>query len=182
MRHDPPTSRSPPPRTVRRGAGTVHPDLRLPSHWAKLADPEHYFRFRADRLVVLDEIRRAAGFFEVLGTLSTNVAAGVVSHSRFRLPGPASIDLLRQSSGILIGRIAIHEPAPPRLEESAGDFAPLLDHARSRAGHATECGVALQARWCELKSLRGRFGEFRCGKLRLSAGLGPRLEIGRAHV
>lgn len=88
-------------------------DLELPSHMARLADPELYLGSRADSLVVLDEIQRLPDIFPVLRALvDTDRRPG-----RFLLLGSASPDLLRQSSETLAGRIRYVELGPLTLDE-----------------------------------------------------------------
>jgi len=94
------------------GAAAVYLDLELPSHRAKLSDPELYFSSQEDRLVVLDEIQRVPGLFEVLrGVIDERRRQGR-RHRQFLLLGSASIDLLQQSSETLAGRIAYSELTP----------------------------------------------------------------------
>ena len=101
------------------GAAAVYLDLELPSHRAKLSDPELYFSSQEDRLVVLDEIQRMPGLFEVLrGVIDERRRQGR-RHRQFLLLGSASIDLLQQSSETLAGRIAYSELTPLLAEEVA---------------------------------------------------------------
>ena len=101
------------------GAAAVYLDLELPSHRAKLSDPELYFSSQEHRLVVLDEIQRVPGLFEVLrGVIDERRRQGR-RHRQFLLLGSASIDLLQQSSETLAGRIAYSELTPLLAEEVA---------------------------------------------------------------
>ena len=101
------------------GAAAVYLDLELPSHRAKLSDPELYFSSQEDRLVVLDEIQRVPGLFEVLrGVIDERRRQGR-RHQQFLLLGSASIALLQQSSETLAGRIAYSELTPLLAEEVA---------------------------------------------------------------
>ena len=101
------------------GAAAVYLDLELPSHRAKLSDPELYFSSQEDRLVVLDEIQRVPGLFEVLrGVIDERRRQGR-RHRQFLLLGSASIDLLQQSSETLAGRVAYSELTPLLAEEVA---------------------------------------------------------------
>ena len=101
------------------GAAAVYLDLELPSHRAKLSDPELYFSSQEDRLVVLDEIQRVPGLFEVLrGVIDERRRQGR-RHQQFLLLGSASIALLQQSSETLAGRIAYSELTPLLVEEVA---------------------------------------------------------------
>ena len=87
-------------------------DLESPADLAKLDDAVGYLRSRSDRLVILDEVHRAPGLFGMLrGVIDKRVLAGE-STGQFLLLGSASIDLLKQASESLAGRIAMLELAP----------------------------------------------------------------------
>jgi hypothetical protein len=87
-------------------------DLENPVDLAKLSDAPAYLRSRDHRLLVLDEVQRAPELFRVLrGVIDERVLAGRPS-GHFLLLGSASIDLLKQSSESLAGRIAYLELAP----------------------------------------------------------------------
>ncbi len=88
-------------------------DLELPSHVARLADPELYLGRYSGALVVLDEIQRVPELFPVLRALvDADRRPG-----RFLLLGSASPDLLRRSVETLAGRIRYLELAPFTLDE-----------------------------------------------------------------
>ncbi len=94
------------------GAPPDYLDLENPADLAKLDDTVGYLRSRSDRLVILDEVHRAPGLFGVLrGVIDERVLAGE-SAGPFLLLGSASIDLLKQASESLTGRIAMLELAP----------------------------------------------------------------------
>ena len=95
-----------------RGRATVYLDLEMPSDLARLADPEHYLASQEGALVILDEIHRLPGLFQVLRGLIDRDRAKGRRAGRFLLLGSASIDLLRQSSETLAGRIAYAELSP----------------------------------------------------------------------
>jgi uncharacterized protein len=101
------------------GDKAVYLDLELPSHRARLSDPEHYFSAQEDRLVVLDEIQRVPGLFEVLRGVIDGRRRKGRRHHQFLLLGSASIDLLKQTSETLAGRIAYLELPPLLVEEVA---------------------------------------------------------------
>lgn len=92
--------RTPPP---------LYLDLEQPEDRARLADPALFLRSYADRLVVLDEVQRAPGLFEVLRGLIDGRRRAGNRHGHFLLLGSASLDLLRQSAESLAGRIAYVE-------------------------------------------------------------------------
>lgn len=94
------------------GTSVEYLDLENPADLAKLDDPGAYLRGRHDRLVVVDEVQRLPGLFDVLrGIIDDRVLAGA-SVGQFLLLGSASIDMLRQSSETLAGRVAYLELGP----------------------------------------------------------------------
>ena len=97
----------------------VYLDLENPADLEKLADARGYLGAQAGRLTVIDEVQRAPGIFQVLrGLIDERVRAGEpVGH--FLLLGSASIELLRQSSESLAGRIAYMELGPFDVREVA---------------------------------------------------------------
>jgi len=108
-------------QTIAQGAaGAARPDyldMENPADQAKLEDAGAYLRARADRLVVIDEVQRAPGLFQVLrGIIDENIRAGR-EVGQFLLLGSASIDLLKQSSESLAGRIAYLELGPVDVTE-----------------------------------------------------------------
>ncbi len=79
---------------------------------AKLSDPELYLSQHAGKLVILDEIQRTPELFRTLrGLIDTGRRRGQGT-GRFLVLGSASIDLLKQSSETLAGRIRYLELAP----------------------------------------------------------------------
>ena len=82
-------------------------DLESPADRAKLQEPELFLGRHSDRLLILDEVQRLPGLFEVLrGVIDANRLAGR-RNGQFLLLGSASVDLIRQSSESLAGRIEI---------------------------------------------------------------------------
>lgn len=91
---------------------SIYLDLEAPSDLAKLAEPELYLSAHEDKLVILDEVQRAPDLFKVLrGLIDAGRRRGRRS-GRFLLLGSASIELLKQSSETLAGRIATFELTP----------------------------------------------------------------------
>lgn len=81
-------------------------DLQSPTDVAKLSEPELYLESHTDRTVILDEIQRMPEFFSILrGVIDKRKRAGQRA-GQFIILGSASLDLLRQSSETLAGRIA----------------------------------------------------------------------------
>lgn len=84
-------------------------DLESPADKAKLAEPELYLSRHADKLVILDEIQREPDLFQTLrGIIDKGRRTGRRT-GRFLLLGSASLDLIRQSSESLAGRISYAE-------------------------------------------------------------------------
>lgn len=95
---------------------SVYLDLESEADQAKLAEPELYLSRHADKLVILDEIQRAPKIFRALRGLidagRRDAASRDEGNGRFLVLGSASIDLLRQSSETLAGRIRYLDLAP----------------------------------------------------------------------
>jgi hypothetical protein len=87
-------------------------DLENPADLEKLADARGYLGAQRGRLTVIDEVHRAPSLFQVLRGLIDERIQGGEPAGQFLLLGSASIDLLRQSSESLAGRIAYLELAP----------------------------------------------------------------------
>jgi len=92
-------------------------DLESPEDLLKLSDPTAFLSTHFDKLVILDEIQRAPDLFSVLrGLIDKNRQAGRRG-GQFLLLGSASMDLLRQPSESLAGRISYTEMTGPNLME-----------------------------------------------------------------
>ncbi|GHC78483.1 ATPase [Pseudorhodoferax aquiterrae] len=99
--------------------GAVYLDLERPADRLRLEDADAYLRAQQGRLVVVDEIHRAPGIFEVLrGIVDERRQAGLRS-GQFLLLGSAALDLMRQSSETLAGRVAYVDMAPVDTAEAA---------------------------------------------------------------
>ncbi|HEX6781003.1 MAG TPA: ATP-binding protein [Solirubrobacterales bacterium] len=106
-------------------------DLESETDRAKLAEPELYFDDHADELLILDEIQRLPGLFEVLrGVIDRGRRQGR-GKRRFLLLGSASLELLSQSGESLAGRVAFVELGPLDLTEVGTDS---LDRLWVRGG------------------------------------------------
>jgi predicted AAA+ superfamily ATPase len=96
-------------QAVAQDRASIYLDLESPEDLVKLSDPTAFLSRYADKLVILDEIQRAPDLFKVLrGLIDKNRQAGRKGE-QFLLLGSASIDLLRQSSESLTGRISYIE-------------------------------------------------------------------------
>lgn len=87
-------------------------DLESEQGRSRMADPEAYLASLSDRLVILDEVQRMPGLFQSLRGLIDRGRREGTGKARFLLLGSASMDLLRQSSESLAGRIAYLELGP----------------------------------------------------------------------
>ena len=95
----------------------IYLDLELPSDLAKLSDAEDYFSRHQGHLLVLDEIQRKPDLFPILrGVIDAQKRKGKIA-GQFLLLGSASLDLLKQSSESLAGRLASLELSPLLAEE-----------------------------------------------------------------
>ncbi|WP_158797316.1 ATP-binding protein [Pedobacter sp. L105] len=85
---------------------SIYLDLESPADQAKLKEPEAYFELHKGKLIILDEIQRIPEIFAVLrGVIDRRRREGFKT-GQFLILGSASLDLLKQSSETLAGRIA----------------------------------------------------------------------------
>ncbi len=92
-------------------------DLESPKDRNKLADPEAYLGEHLDQLVILDEIHRMPELFAPMRGLIDLARRQKRGNGRYLILGSASLDLLRQSSETLAGRIALVELHPFSIAE-----------------------------------------------------------------
>lgn len=84
----------------------IYLDLESPVDQAKLKEPEAYLELHKGKLIILDEIQRVPELFAVLrGVIDRRRKEGFRT-GQFLILGSASLDLLKQSSETLAGRIA----------------------------------------------------------------------------
>ena len=108
------------------GQAPLYLDLEDPADLAKLSDPGAYLRMRTNQLVILDEVQRAPGIFQVLrGVIDERILDGEPA-GHFLLLGSASLELLKQSSESLAGRIAFLELGPLDIREVEPALEPAL--------------------------------------------------------
>ncbi len=100
--------------------GAAYLDLERPRDRARLADVEAYCARNASRLIVFDEIQRVPGLFEPLRGIIDRRRREGRRTGHFLFLGSASIDLLRQSSETLAGRVAHCEMQPLSVSEVGG--------------------------------------------------------------
>jgi len=95
-----------------RKARATYLDLERPTDQRRLQDADAFLRAQVGKLVVIDEIHRAPALFETLrGIIDDRRAAGDRA-GHFLLLGSAAIDLMRQASETLAGRVAYVDLAP----------------------------------------------------------------------
>ncbi len=115
------------------GAGVAtYLDLESPRDLARLSDPEAYLDAQQGRLVILDEIHRTPRLFETLRGIVDRRRRDGNRAGHFLVLGSASLDLLRQSSESLAGRIQFVELTPVRLDELPGP--PAVERLWLRGG------------------------------------------------
>jgi hypothetical protein len=99
------------------GRKTRYLDLESPSDRQLLDDPDSYFTAYADHLIILDEVQRVPEIFQVLrGQIDQRRRMEEIA-GKFLILGSASMDLLRQSSESLAGRISYVAMAPLTFRE-----------------------------------------------------------------
>jgi len=101
---------------------SIYLDLESEADRAKLATPELYLEQHTDKLVILDEIQRTPELFQSLRGLIDRGRRSGKGKGRFLVLGSASIDLLKQSSETLAGRIRYLELAPLDAGEADNDL------------------------------------------------------------
>lgn len=104
---------------------SIYLDLEAREDRDKLSDPALFLRNYEDRLVILDEIHRVPELFPALRGLIDQGRRRGRRNGRFLILGSASMDLLRQSSESLAGRIAYVGLGPfDILETATAEHAP----------------------------------------------------------
>jgi len=106
---------------IGRSRDALYLDLESRTDLAKLADPELFLKQYEARLVILDEIHRTPGLFQVLRGIIDDSRRRGLRTGRFLMLGSAAIDLLRQSGESLAGRIEYVFLNPLDVLETASD-------------------------------------------------------------
>jgi uncharacterized protein len=112
-------------------SGSVYLDMERPADRLRLDDADAYLRAQSGKLVVIDEIHRAPGLFEILRGIIDERRAMGQRCGHFLLLGSAALDLMQQSAETLAGRVAYIEMSPVTLLEAAAATAtpPLTENA-----------------------------------------------------
>ena len=88
---------------------SLYLDLEASADLARISEPSLFLQRHANKLVILDEVQRLPGLFaELRGLIDAGRRQGQ-ANGRFLLLGSASVELIRQSSESLAGRIAFLE-------------------------------------------------------------------------
>ena len=95
--------------TLGKARKSIYLDLEAPDDLVKLQDPLSFLPLHSDKLIILDEIQRAPDLFMTLRGLIDKNRRANKQGEQFLLLGSASMDLLRQSSESLAGRISYME-------------------------------------------------------------------------
>jgi uncharacterized protein len=95
-----------------RNADTLYLDMERPMDQRRLGDADAFLRAQAGKLVIIDEIHRVPGLFAVLRGIIDDRRATGHRAGHFMLLGSAAIDLMRQASETLAGRVAYIDMAP----------------------------------------------------------------------
>lgn len=103
--------------TISENVPSLYLDLESFEDRAKLVDPAFFLRNYEDRLVILDEIHRVPELFQTLRGLIDEGRRRGRRNGRFLILGSASMDLLRQSSESLAGRISYVDMGPFNILE-----------------------------------------------------------------
>ena len=108
-------------RQIAEADDNVYLDLETSTDRTRLADPLLFLQRYADRLVIIDEVHRAPELFRELRGLIDEGRRSGKRNGRFLILGSASMDLLRQSSESLAGRITYVALHPFNVIEAAPD-------------------------------------------------------------
>jgi predicted AAA+ superfamily ATPase len=92
---------------------SVYLDLERPSDLAKLNDPEWFLASQRGRIICIDEIQRKPELFPLIRSLVDEWN----SNGNFLILGSASVELIKQGSESLAGRIAFKRLTPFLLSE-----------------------------------------------------------------
>ena len=104
-------------KTIAKDIDSIYLDLEAPEDLLKLSDPTSFLGSHADKLVILDEMQRSPELFPVLRGLIDKSREQGRRAGQFLLLGSASMDLMRQSSESLAGRISYIEMSGLNLAE-----------------------------------------------------------------
>ena len=99
--------------------GALYLDMERPTDLRRLADADAFLREHSRQLVIIDEIHRVPELFGVLRGIIDDRRSTKRRNGHFLLLGSASIELMRQASETLAGRVAYLDLAPLDAAEMA---------------------------------------------------------------
>ena len=129
--------------------GSTYLDLERPADRLRLDDADAFLRSQGSKLVILDEIHRMPGLFDILRGIIDERRRDGQRFGHFLLLGSASLDLMQQSSETLAGRVAYVDLGPIQALEWASTD---LDTLWLRGGFPNSLLAANEAaslRWRE---------------------------------
>lgn len=104
-------------KSLGKETDSIYLDLENPEDLEKLSDAREYLLHHRGKLIILDEVQRLPNLFQVLrGLIDEGIELGFTT-GQFLFLGSASIELLKQSSESLAGRIAYLELTPLEVAE-----------------------------------------------------------------
>lgn len=89
-----------------RRSGAIHLDLERPADKRRLDDADAFIRAQGKKLIILDEVHRAPDLFGQLRGIIDERRSSGFRNGQFLLLGSASLELMRQASETLAGRVA----------------------------------------------------------------------------
>lgn len=101
--------------------GALYLDMERPADRRRLVDADDYLRRQRGQLVIIDEIHRVPNLFEVLRGVIDDARAAGQRTGHFLLLGSAAIELMRQASETLAGRVAYLDVAPLNALETGAE-------------------------------------------------------------
>lgn len=101
--------------------GSIYLDMERPADRRRLDDADTYLRTQTGKLVVIDEIHRMPGLFEILRGIIDDYRAVGKRYGHFLLLGSAALDLMQQSAESLAGRVAYIEMGPISMAEAVSE-------------------------------------------------------------
>jgi len=120
-------------REIVKTIPSIYLDLESVEDRAKLQNASSYLSAHTDKLVILDEVQRTPKLFESLRGLIDKARQSSNGTGNYLILGSASIDLLRQSSESLAGRISyMHLGSLNAFEISESDI--HIDELWTRGG------------------------------------------------
>lgn len=120
-------------RVLAEDIKSVYLDLEFPRDLVRLQDPTTYLESHSDKLIILDEIQHMPDIFLVLRGLIDQNRWKSRNAGQFLILGSASMDLLRQSSESLAGRISYIEMTGLNIMET-GDSRKDIQNLWMRGG------------------------------------------------